>query len=310
MVCKLTNIKIWRLLVFSALFLLQYENSMTQNHQLAGFSYIFYPNSGLKDDARDTKFAFQEYGGFVKIPYRFKNKKTIIVNGLSYACLYGYISNHSIKYDGDNTEKLQFLTFQTIVAHKLRDDLNIVFSLRPTIASDFEERLSWDDFIMQGFLFLSKQHSENLSIGLGLANTIRLGKTLVIPIIPFRYTKNKHSLNTMLPLKLDYIYCIDHNEKLKMGFRETVNGGNINITASYNANSTIPEIDKINYSRINLSPVFYYNITKYIQIEILGGISIRRRYNLLDIEGTTHKMYLKEAPFLQLGMFFTPPKNK
>lgn len=298
-----------RLLLITYLFLLIAHHLIAQNHQLAGISYVFYPNTGLKDEARNVTFTFQEFGGFVKIPYKFKNEKTVLINGLSYACVNGVVNNTSTEFEGDNTEKLQVVTFQSIIAQKLKNNFNLVFSLRPTIASDFEKKLSSDDFVMQGFVFVSKKKNENLSIGLGVANTMRLGETFVLPIMPFTFKRNKHNINAIFPLKLDYTYCVDKKERLKLGFREIANGGNINITASYSSSKNIPEIDKVNYSRINIGPVVYYNITKFIQFEATGGVSLRRHYNLLDIENNKQEMYLKNAPFFQFGIFLTPPKR-
>ena len=72
----LKKIKIRRLFAISNLILLLTGNGLSQKPQLAGASYIFYPNSGLKDDTRNAEFTFQEFGGFIKIPYKFKNGKT------------------------------------------------------------------------------------------------------------------------------------------------------------------------------------------------------------------------------------------
>lgn len=305
---KIVNVnKTW--LITLILLVLVIHNTHSQSNQLAGTSYFIYPNSGLIDKQSNANFSFQEFGGFVRIPYKFKNETTRMINGISYAYIKSNIDNLPTDIEGANFKIFQAITYQTIIAQKLPRDFNLVFSLKPTIASDFEEKLSSDDFIMQGFLFASKKKSEHLSIGLGLANTMRLGNIFLLPIIPFYYKNYKHTINAVFPLKFDYTYIVNSNETLKIGIRETANGGNINITAPYSSNN-ITEVDKVNYSRVNIGPIIYYNINKYIQFEMLSGISLRRQYNLLDKEENHENIDLKNTPFFQVGLFLTAPKWK
>ncbi len=303
---KIKNVR--RLFVISILMILFMSKGSAQNAPLAGVSYVSYPNSGLKNEGAKARVSFLEFGGFVNLPYRFKNNKTILVNGISYAYVKSNISNTAVDLEGVNTEVMQVISYRTILVQKLKNNLNMVFSLRPTIASDFEEEITSDDFIMQGFFMLSKNKNEHLTYGLGVANTMRLGQVIVLPILQFRYQKHMQSVNALFPIQFDYNYTIDSKEKWQIGFRETANGGNINITASYN-NNTIRKIDKVNYSRINIGPVIYYNINKFLQFQAVGGMSVRRKYNLLDADNNTQKLDLQNTPFMQVGIFFRPPKK-
>ncbi len=297
-----------RWLVISNFLILFVCKGYAQNPQLAGVSYVSYPKSGLKDTDKNSQITFHEFGGFVRVPYLFKNNKTIMINGISYAYVQSDISHTKVDLEGVNSEVFQVISYQTIIAQKLKNNLSFVFSLMPTIASDFEEAITSDDFIMQGSIMLSKKKKECFSYGLGVANTMRLGNIFLLPIVQLNYKNHQHSINALLPVKFDYIYTLDHKEKWMIGFRELANGGNINITASYNT-SNVSEIDKVNYSRINMGPVVYYNINKFMQFQAIVGMSVRRKYNLQDAESRTEKIDLKNTPFFQVGIFLIPPKK-
>ncbi len=294
-----------RFLIIASLLVLIVGKSTGQEPQLAGISYVLYPRSGVKDNNKPVEFMFQEFAGFIKVPYKFKNEKTILVNGLTYASVNTDISNASTSLE-ENSGKMQVIIFQSIFVHKLPKDFTVVVSLRPTIASDFKERFSSNDFLLQGFMMLTKKKNTNFTYGAGLVHTMRLGKPLVLPMLQFHYKNQKHTFNGILPLKLNYSYSVDNQMRLKTGVRGVVNGGNINITIPNTLNSTGNEIDKVNYSRVNIGPFITYNITKMIQLEAFGGVSLRRQYYLLDTEENTQKFYLGEVPFFQIGLFLTP----
>ncbi len=298
-----------RFFLIANLLVLFVYSSFSQSPQLAGVSYVLYPRSGVKDESKPVEFRFQEFAGFIRVPYKFKNEKTLMVNGLTYASVNTDISNAMYSLE-ENYSKMQVIFFQSVIAQKLPSDFTAVISLRPTIASDFKEKFSANDFVMQGFLMVTKKKNENFTYGLGVVNTMRLGRTIVLPMIQIRLKNNKQCLEGVLPLKLNYSYSVGNNERLKVGLRGVVNGGNINISVPYTLNSSGNEIDKVNYSRANVGAVITYNITKLIQVEAFGGTSLRRQYYLLDVEDNKQKFYLDEVPFFEIGLFFAPHLKK
>ena len=195
-------------------------------------------------------------------------------------------------------------------AHQLNNSWRLLINLRPTLASDFEHSLSADDFVLQGIGFALKKVNEHFSIGGGIAYTMRFGKPFAVPVLPLNYKKGKHNISALLPIKLTYKYSLDNKEKLSVGFKHKVNGAQFNITAPNIEIYDVPEIDKISYTRANIGATINYNITKFVQLELYGGASVRRQYNLLDKSNKTHEFNFKEAPFVQFGITLVPPKKK
>lgn len=158
---------------FIFLFMLK---SNAQDFDLAGISSVTYPKSGIKGSNQKAEFSFQEFGALVNIPYKFKNGKTILVNGVGYAWIESSGAELSFFDSDKNKEQLHAIYYQLMLVHKMKNNWRLLVSLRPTIASDFDEALSTNDFVMQGVGFAMKQVNEKFSIGGGLAYTMRFGK--------------------------------------------------------------------------------------------------------------------------------------
>jgi hypothetical protein len=281
-----------------------------QNFEFAGISSVTYPKTKLKDSESPAEFSFQEYGAFINIPFKLKNEKTFIINGLGYGRVESKGSdlpyfNYNIK-----RENLNAIYYQLAFAHKLKADWTLIIGLRPTLASDFKTSISFDDFVFQGIGFALKQVNERFSIGAGVAYTMRFGKPFAVPILPINYKKGKHDITAMLPVKSSYKYYLGKKEKLSIGIKHVIYGALFNISTSDMELQDVPEIDKISYSRFNLGVAINYDITKSLRFEIYGGTSARRQYHLIDVLSNTHKFDLKNTPFFQLGIVLLPQKKK
>ena len=152
--------------------------------------------------------------------------------------------------------------------------------------------------------------NEDFRIGGGFAYTARFGKPFIVPILPLNYEKDKHSINMVFPIESKYTYSVGTNEKLKVGFKQSLNGAQFNITTSIPTDIYIAQLDKIRYTRVNVGGTVEYQITKLVQFEIYVGTSTRRRYNLLDSSGKTYQFDLNESPFLNFGLTVVLPKPK
>ena len=126
----------------------------------------------------------------VSFPYKFKNDKTVLINGLGYGWVessgLGELRNQTYQ----NTEQLHAFYYQLMLFHKLKADWSLLINLKPTLASDFEETLGTVDFVLQGIGIAIKQVNEKFSIGGGLAYTMRFGKPFVVPVLPLAKNMN------------------------------------------------------------------------------------------------------------------------
>lgn len=278
-------------------------NALCQDLKLAGVEYLTYPKVRLKKDAGNYEAYFREFGAFASFPKKLKNNKTILLNGFQY----GFVSATSVNTTTQTEKTQQFhkIAYALNVIHKVDERWTIIGRLSPTLASDFNDKLSWKDFLMQGSFIVTKQIKENVIAGAGLVYTTRLGRPLLLPGLQYQLKSDKQALNIFIPAFINYAYSVGTDDKIKIGFRATVNGANFN-TASNNF-SMGTQVDRLNYARANLGPFANYRLTKMIQIEAYGGLSTMRMYQFVDVHGEKYKYNSNSGAFFNIGLALVPP---
>ncbi|APG64483.1 hypothetical protein LPB136_03495 [Tenacibaculum todarodis] len=277
--------------------------SYAQDFKLAGIKYVNYQKSEIKNDLGNQEISFQEFGTFVNFPKKLKNDKTVLVNGFGYGFVEASFDNPLFQ-PSQNEEKLQTFFYQLTLLHQWNEKWNLLVNLKPTLASDFEAKLSSDDFIFQGAVTATRKFSSSFKLGGGLAYSARLGSPRLIPLINLQYKNNKHEINAFLPISAKYSYSLLPNNKLDLGVKYNLNGGNFNVHSDDNS------IDKINYSRANFGVTADYQLTKLLRLEAFGGVSAGRKYSLIDADDITYDFDSESAPFFSVGIVLVPPKRK
>lgn len=281
------------------------NNVYAQDFKLAGIHYAHYPNTAIKDVSGNQETSFHEFGAFLNFPKKFKNEKTVLLNGVGYGLVEATMYNFPSLQTSEYQKKLQLFYYQLRLVHKWNEKWALLFNLKPTVASDFEQNLSSNDFIIQGAVIATRTINDKLKIGAGAVETAKFGYPRVFPIVSLNYKSDSHRFNTLLPFNLRYTYSLLHDQKLKIGVGYERNGANFNI---YSPNIT--EVDKINYSRQNIGVLAKYELAKFIRIEAFGGTSSGRIYRVVDVDGKVHEFDSKPSPFFSLGMVLIPLKRK
>jgi hypothetical protein len=284
------------------LVLLVSVHGLCQSFELAGIRYNHFPHSQANHNST-AKVSIQELGGFVYIPLKLKNDKTIIINGLAY----GLVKiNHfnALASLPEPYMKLHTVNYSFMVAHKINEKWSFIGVVKPTLASDFKADLSTDDVVIQSLAFFIHKFNSNLKFGGGLAYTTRFGDPLVIPVFPIRYSNNKHNINTLLPIRFLYNYKLYPD--LSIGLKALINGANFNIQG-HTQNSI--EVNKINYTRISIGPVLYYSPIKLVALELSGGLNALRSFNPVDYDGNRYKNQLPVGSFINMGIILKAPNK-
>jgi len=284
--------------------------TIAQSPAVAGFNFGFLPPSKPQDIATAAEFSFQEYSAFIKIPCKFRNSKTVVNNALDYSFLnssvYGLATHHSEAY----SVEFHRWRYNLQLLHVFEKKWRLVVSLRPTLSSDFKSQLSGDDFMLQGFALSSKKVNEVFSVGGGLAYNTRFGKPSLLPTMLVSLKRGRHQISLLLPMQSSYQFTIGQKNKLMIGLKHTFNGGQFNITASSPKNRDNSEADKVSYSRMNLGATLNYNLTKLMEFEIFGGVSLRRKYTFLDTYEKLYEFNLKNTPFVQASINLVPARRR
>jgi len=285
--------------------LLFLNNTYSQDFKLAGIHYANYPKAAIKDISGNQETSFNEFGVFINFPKKLKNDKTALINGIGYGFVEATMYNFPTLPTSEYQKKLQVFYYQLMLLHKWNEKWSLLVNLKPTIASDFEQKLSSDDLFIQGAVIATKTMNNKFKIGGGVVSSTRWGSPRVLPVVNMHYKYNKHNLNALLPLNLIYTYSLLPEEKLKLGVKYARNGANFNIYAS-----DLAEIDKINYSRANVGILANYQLTKILRLEAYGGVSTRRIYRLVDFDKNMYDYDSNAAPFFSIGIVLVSPKRK
>jgi hypothetical protein len=134
--------------VMSMSLLLFITNTYGQDFKLAALHYGYYPPSEVKNGTGGEKISFNEFGFFVNIPKKFNNDSTALINGFGYTSVNATMYNFSGLHSHEEDKKLQMFYYQISLIHKWNKKWTFIASLKPTIASDFEQSLSIDDFVL------------------------------------------------------------------------------------------------------------------------------------------------------------------
>lgn len=277
-----------------------------QDMKLAGLEYFSYPKVKFKDDASGNKASFNEAGAFVSFPKMLKDKKTILINGIQYGAVQTTIYDNNLSTENEMT--FQKISYSFTYIHRYNDKWTFIGRLSPTLASDFVDKLSGDDFILQGSAMVTKKYNEKVIGGAGLIYTMRFGKPLLFPAIQYQYKSGRHALNAYLPIFVNYVYQTGREDKIGLGFRAAVNGANFN--ASSKSFSSDTQMDRFNYARANIGPFVNYQLTKTLLVEASGGLSTMRMYQFEDLAGSKYKYNSESGGYFNIGIVLIPPHVK
>lgn len=276
-----------------------------QELRLAGIQYATYPKVDLKDDANGFDVAFQEFAAFINIPKMLKNKRTILINGVNYAFVQSKFSNNS--FGVENSQTFHRIIYTLMLVHRWKGPWMLSARLAPTLATDFKDPLSTEDFIIQSSIVASKKSSERVRWGGGFIYTTRLGRPLFLPAVQYVYKGERNLLNIFLPAFIDYKYALGDSKRLEIGAKIGLNGANFNASTDNNAGL---DVDRLNYVRVNMGPQISYQLTKMLQLDVFGGVSGKRMYKFKDVHGDTYNYDSKSGAFFSVGLVVVPPKKK
>lgn len=291
-------------IVFGLLLLIS-QPTMSQEFQLAGFSFTRFPGVDIVDSPLNQAVEVNEYNFFLNLPKRLKNEKTTMIHGLQYRLVNTFIDNDlNLGLDGQD---LHLIGYRLTVLHQLANKWSVLVSLNPTLSSTFNTALEGDDFLFNGTLQFVKQKSDRLTYGGGIAFTSRFGEPILIPTLQLKLSSENGKLEVFLPRRIAYDRYFG---KFTAGLHVAASGSryNVNYTRTNFLNATEP-VDKLAYTRIVFGPSLGYRIGKVIQLQASGGITVARRVELQGDAFNDENYDITNGPFFQFGIAIVPPKN-
>jgi len=291
--------------IFCGLLLLISTPLMSQDFQLAGFSFTRLPGAEVTNAPLNQEVEVNEYNFFLNLPKQLKNEKTVLINGLQYRLVTPSVDNDLNL--GVNGKNLHLLGYRLTVLHQLANDWKVLLSLNPTLSSTFNTSLEGDDFLMNGALLFIKEKSDRFSYGGGIAYLSSFGEPRFIPTLQLTVSSEKSKLHVLLPRRITYDHYFG---KVTAGLKAEASGSryNVNYTRTTSLNDT-ELVDMLVYSRIVLGSSLKYRVSKFIELEASGGIAVARRMELQGDLFEDANYDTANGSFFSFGISIVPYKK-
>jgi len=242
---------------------------------LATTDFIYYPESNINSKSGKGKIGMNEYNFTFQYALPIQDKKIYFYNkiDLSVFSYDVYLTSTDLGFQ----ETYRSLDFSVGVIKVLPKEWSLALVFSPTLASDFKDKLSSDDFIYQFSALAVKRAKDKLQYGLGIAYTSRFGKLTLLPLVNLTYKKNKWLTSVLVPTYMSQFYCF--NENSRIGLSANVNGDYYNVC--FDAIPTTIDLNKASYSRITIGPEYQFKLFGDIYLDTSIGIAVR---NILAIQ--------------------------
>jgi hypothetical protein len=172
-----------------------------------GYEFIPYvkfadPDPGMED----VKLQLNTISIGAAFPLSFNEGKTLLLNQLSYQRIGFNWKNWDSGTMGSRIDQAHSIKYTAFLIQTLNDRWKLVMVVVPGLASDFEGKVSTDDFTLDGIVGAMRAFGEkkNFTLGSGLAYTRDFGTPIPMPFLYYDWDISpKLSSTGLLPMNLE-----------------------------------------------------------------------------------------------------------
>ena len=142
-------------------------------------------SQNIEESDIDGEVGFWEWNGQLMLPQPIKGKKLILLHRFGYQNLRVDLDG---TFNGSTTEfsKNYHTILYNLGALKIfNPKWQLLVNVSPTLASDFEESLSGDDFVFQASAMALYNKGQKARFGFGLAYSTRFGTPIPFPLFMY-----------------------------------------------------------------------------------------------------------------------------
>ncbi|MCS6989536.1 MAG: DUF6268 family outer membrane beta-barrel protein [Chloroherpetonaceae bacterium] len=206
--------------------------------------------------------------------------ETVIHNGFQYRYLLADFANvllnaGSLPPEPYPSKEFHFLFYDFLALHSLSDAYTLVAAFRPGIFSDFKNVAS-EHFRIEGAVFIDRQMSESLTMGLGVARSSNFGRVLILPILHVLYFGGStFMLDMLIPSRAELWFY--PTKSLEAGVSLSLSGSQYAIGEKnpFSAN-------QFGFANATISPILRYNLFAKLYLSAELGYAFVRRAELVN----------------------------
>ena len=220
------------------------------------------------------------YRAKIQLPVKLKDQKTILNNSVEFAFLNPVLANSNFALDS----KLNFYSFSYGLNYIRKLGTKrwvLIASVKPTLASDFQNSLIIEDFLFQGSILISKRLNRFTKIGFGGVHDTKFGKNPTLPLLQLMRNKGNHETDILLPSHIRQSYSFGEN---KIGANIYFTGGAYNFDTPTNFKR---DLDKFIFSKLNAGLEYEVNSDKNLAVIFNLGYTVFNRIEFLNQAGDT-----------------------
>ncbi len=258
---------------------------------------FYYPNTTFNTNIGQGEIEVNEQRLSMQAAIPLKGKKTYLFSSLNYT-----LFHYNTVFDQNSltiNESYHSIQYSLGLIKILPKQWKLIFNITPTLASDFHNNLSSEDFTFQISALATKRSSQNVQYGFGLAYTSRFGNLTIIPLFSLTYKRDKWLTLAVIPAYVGQYF--EFNDKYKVGVKAAVGGDLYNVNFD-EINSPL-NLNKFSYSRVTLGPEFVFKLIGDLYVNAGGGFTVR---NVFEVEDRQQNKKLeftfKNRMFFNLGI--------
>lgn len=246
---------------------------------ITGHSSFTFKNLPSESPLSGNKFQLNTYDVWLPVP-PFKIGRTSITGNLNYR-LMNFNNDDKMGSTPDLVKAINELKSVIIIRHPISRKWSILAIAMPTLAADARKSISFDDFILDGIVGVSKKFgtASNLEIGFGVHAMRSFGETLITPGISIDYQSRNHKwLAQFYWPRLNVLYNLSKNTQVGLAGSIDWTRFKLKNYREYNGN----EVDYAQFSTIHAGLQLQQRLIGSIWLQIQGGMGLGNQYELFD----------------------------
>ena len=249
---------------------------------------------GEDDDWGGASLGMKTVDVELAYPVFFNRNRTYFIPSVDYTYLLPYYKDEPDNADPDPLHDIQIVLR---LHQKLGKSFQIKAQAAPGASSDFKDGVASDDFVLRGGLTINWKMNDNLQFEGGALYDTPFGKQEIIPVLGATYHKNRLTMSALLPLQVDIHWV--WNREMTVGLLGATSGHRFNLQnreTSDDDGSRVQDsqtLDYLEYSRVDLGPIIYWNIFDHFWFDIHSGMTFRKTFRMFD----THEKEMHEGDF-------------
>ncbi|HSG28801.1 MAG TPA: DUF6268 family outer membrane beta-barrel protein, partial [Candidatus Krumholzibacterium sp.] len=254
----------------------------------------YFPYSKLADPTSETgelevQSAAWDFGA--AFPLSFSNGRIVILNQFKYKRIDFRYRNHPA---GPEIEQAQSIEHTFFLVDSLSQTWKMIAVLTPGFASDFEAKVSSDDFTLTGVFGFIWKFRENFDIGFGAAYMRDFGAPIPLPFLYFDWNNGgRMHAKGILPQNMDVLY--DLSPKMSLGLSFKISGNR------YHGNPDKYGVDnpQLKYSEGTISQIAQVHFTDWCHLDVEGGFAFYRNFEFMDGDEPVQSLDLNRTGYLR-----------